>query len=153
MPAPAAADIAAAFPEVEQTTRLAQVSLWQPEGFHVKKGDQTIREDNIAWADPSLFSIFTLPMIEGDANTALQDPHSVVITESTAKKYFGRTTNVVGQPFILNDTINNTITGVIKDVPRQSHFNFDIFLAMSSQPASKDEGWDLAHQDTSTCGG
>ena len=141
MPAPAAADIKSAFPEVENTTRLAIASLWRPEGFHVKKGDQTIQEDNIAWADPSLFSLFTLPMTEGNANTALVDPHSVVITESTARKYFGRTTNVVGQPLVVNDTITNIITGVIKDIPKQSHFNFDIFLAMSSLPASKDLYW------------
>lgn len=141
MPAPAAADIKSAFPEVENTTRLAIASLWRPEGFHVKKGDQTIQEDNIAWADPSLFSLFTLPMTEGNVNTALVDPHSVVITESTARKYFGRTTNVVGQPLVVNDTITNIITGVIKDIPKQSHFNFDIFLAMSSLPASKDLYW------------
>ena len=141
MPSPAAADIKRAFPEVENTTRLAQASLWQPEGFHVKKGDQTIQEEHIAWADPSLFSLFTLPMTEGNANTALVDPRSVVITESTARKYFGRTTNVVGQPLVFNDTIINTITGVIKDIPRQSHFNFDFFLAMSSLPASKGIYW------------
>jgi putative ABC transport system permease protein len=141
MPAPAARDIKSAFPEVENTTRLAMASLWRPEGFHVKKGDQTIQEDNIAWADPSLFSLFTLPMTEGNANTALVDPHSVVITESTARKYFGRTTNVVGQPLVFDDTITNIITGVIKDIPKQSHFNFDIFLAMSSLPSSKDLYW------------
>jgi putative ABC transport system permease protein len=141
MPAPAARDIKSAFPEVENTTRLATTKLWRPEGFHVKKGDQTIQEDNIAWADPSLFSLFTLPMTEGNANTALVDPHSVVITESTAKKYFGRTTNVVGKPLIFDDTITNIITGVIKDIPKQSHFNFDIFLAMSSLPSSKGLYW------------
>jgi putative ABC transport system permease protein len=141
MPAPAARDIKNAFPEVENTTRLATTKLWRPEGFHIKKGDQTIQEDNIAWADPSLFSLFTLPMTEGNANTALVDPHSVVITESIARKYFGRTTNVVGQPLVVNDTITDIITGVIKDIPKQSHFNFDIFLAMSSLPASNDLYW------------
>jgi putative ABC transport system permease protein len=78
---------------------------------------------------------------EGNANTALVQPHSVVITESTARKYFGRITNVVGQPLVFNDTITNIITGVIKDIPKQSHFNFDIFLAMSSLPASMDLYW------------
>ena len=141
MPAAAAADIKSAYPEVQNTTRLAMASLWHPEGFHVKKGDQTIQEEHVAWADPSLFSLFTLPMTEGNATTALVDPHSVVITESTARKYFGRTTNVVGQPLTFDDTITNTITGVIKDIPKQSHFNFDIFLAMSSLPSSKGLYW------------
>jgi putative ABC transport system permease protein len=141
MPAPAARDIKSELPEVENTTRLAMAKLWHPEGFHVKKGDQIIQEDNIAWADPSLFSLFTLPMTQGNANTALVDPHSVVITESTARKYFGRTTNIVGQTLTFDDTITNIITGVIKDIPKQSHFNFDIFLAMSSLPSSKDLYW------------
>jgi putative ABC transport system permease protein len=86
-------------------------------------------------ADSTLFDVFTLPMIAGDPHTALVNPNSVVITESIAKKYFPQTeaTNIVGKTLTVNDTSVYKITGVIKDVPKESHFHYDFFVSMYGQ--------------------
>jgi putative ABC transport system permease protein len=123
------------FPEVEDAVRLKAAG-----GFHVKKGTESIREYGTVFADPSIFNVFTLPMIHGNSATALKEPNSVVLTESTAKKYFN-TTNAVWQTLKINDNQLFTVTGVIKDVPKQSHFNFDFFVSMSSFPDSRSNQW------------
>lgn len=123
------------FPQVEQYTRIK----WYG-SFLVKKGNENLKENRVAYADSTLFSVFTLPMTAGDPKTALKEPHSIVMTESIAKKYFNRI-DVVGKNVIINDTGNYKITGVIKDIPAQSHFNFDFFVAMSENPGSRDDNW------------
>jgi len=123
------------FPEVQETVRFLDRG-----GFNVKKDGQNIYEEHMINADPTIFAVFTLPMLNGDPATALKEPHSVVITESTAKKYFNRT-NVVGQVLTFNDTAFYKVTGVIKDIPAQSHFNFDFFISMSTLPESRANNW------------
>jgi len=123
------------FPQVEQYVRFRNNG-----GFLVKKGTQNISEDKVIYADSSLFDVFTFPMIDGDPKTALVEPKSVVITETTAKKYFN-STDVVGKNLLINDTDNFKITGVIKDIPLQSHFNFDFFVSLSTLPESRQNNW------------
>jgi putative ABC transport system permease protein len=110
------------FPQVEQYTRLR----WYG-GFLVKKGNENIQEDRIGFADSTLFDVFTLPLIAGNPKTALREPHSLVITEKIARKYFN-SVDAVGKQMIINDTGNYKVTAVIEDIPRQSHFNFDMFV-------------------------
>ncbi|HTI94763.1 MAG TPA: ABC transporter permease [Puia sp.] len=122
---PVAATLTTHYPEVEKAVRIIH-----EEGIRFKRGNETFQEDKVASADPELFDIFTLPMIEGDPATALQAPHTVVITESAAKRYFN-TTHVLGRTVTkMDDTTVQTITGVIKDMPAQSSFQFDFFLSM-----------------------
>ena len=123
------------FPEVEEATRIKQAG-----GFHVKKGDESILEYNTAFADASVFNVFTLPMINGNPATALKEPNSVVLTESTAIKYFN-STDIIDKTLIINNNQSLKVTGVIKDIPRQSHFNFDFFLSMSNFPDSRSTQW------------
>ncbi|MDP4284192.1 MAG: ABC transporter permease [Bacteroidota bacterium] len=123
------------YPQVEQYARLKNYS-----DFVIKKGSENLKEDKGAYADSTLFDVFTLPMIEGDPKTALTEPHSLVITKSTAKKYFN-TTDVIGKTLTINDTNNYKITGVIKDIPEQSHFNFDFFFPMIETAQSRDGSW------------
>jgi putative ABC transport system permease protein len=134
-PAPAAAALKISFPEIEQVARFRDRG-----GYKVKKGTQNIQEDHMIYADPTIFNVFTLPMISGDPNTALREPRSVVITESIAKKYFS-STNVVGKALTFDDNTQYKVTGVIKDMPKQSHFNFDFFIAMSGLNESKQTTW------------
>ncbi|MDB5008917.1 MAG: cell division protein FtsX [Mucilaginibacter sp.] len=122
------------FPYVENAVRIKYAG-----SMHVKKGITNILETKIALADPSLFNVFTLPMINGSPATALAEPNSVVITESISNKYFKRT-NVVGETLKFNDTWYK-VAGVIKDIPAQSHFNFDFFISMSSYPDSRSTEW------------
>jgi putative ABC transport system permease protein len=134
-PAPAAAALKSDFPEIEQVTRLRNQG-----GNQVKKGNQNILENAMIYADQSLFKVFTLPMISGDPNTALKDPHTVVITEKMAEKYFN-TANAVGKVLTFNDTALYKVTGVIKNVPSQSHFHFDFFISMVTLADSRNDAW------------
>jgi putative ABC transport system permease protein len=139
-PPAAAAALKADFPEVEQVARFRNRG-----GNKVKKGAQNIQEDRMVYADNSIFDVFTLPMISGNPANALIDPHTVVITEDIAKKYFGKTSDgyrdVVGKALTFNDTSQFKITAVIKNIPKQSHFHFDFFMSMPTIAESRDNSW------------
>ncbi|MCO5950380.1 ABC transporter permease [Mucilaginibacter flavidus] len=132
---PLAKTLKSDFPYIENTVRIKNAG-----SAHVKKGTASILENRMAFADPSLFDVFTLPMITGDPKSALAEPNSVVLTESTAKKYFN-SISVVGKTLAFDNNGFFKITGVIKDIPQQSHFNFDFFISMSSFPDSKSNEW------------
>ncbi len=134
-PAPVAQTLKNDFPEIDQVVRLQNAGR-----IRVKKNSGYIQENHAVYADSSLFTIFTLPLIEGKTANALKDPHSVVITEQIAKKYFNRT-DVVGQTLLINDNEPYQITGVMKDIPIESHFRFDFFFAMSNLAASREAAW------------
>ncbi len=122
------------FPQIEHYNRFR----WGG-GLTIKFKGEKFKEDRVAYADSTLFDVFTLPLIDGDPRTALKSPNSLVITETIAKKYFN-TTHAVGQTIEANDK-NYKITGVIKDIPQQSHFHFDFFLSQSENADSKDDNW------------
>lgn len=122
-------------PEVEQVTRLR----WYG-SFLVKKGNENIREGNVAWADSTLFDVFTLPMISGNPKTALTEPNSLVITASVARKYFDRT-DVVGETLTINNTQSRIITGVIEDLPSNMHFQFTSFIPLVEDEYALDGTW------------
>jgi putative ABC transport system permease protein len=123
------------FPQVKQYTRLRSNG-----SFLVRKGESNVNEGRVGYADSTLFEVFTLPMISGDPATALKSPRSVVITESIAQKYFNRS-DVAGQQLLINDTATYTITGVIKDMPHNSHFRFNFFLPFIEMERSRDNDW------------
>jgi putative ABC transport system permease protein len=97
----------------------------------VKKGDEFYNETKIVYADSTFFKVFTFPGISGETNRALDDPNTVVTTESTARKYF-RKTEVVGKIIETNNNKAYKVTAVIKDMPQNSHFNFDFIISMKS---------------------
>jgi putative ABC transport system permease protein len=134
-PAPMAQTLLNDFPEVERAVRFRERG-----NFKVRKGDQNVQEHNILYADPQVFDVFTLPMLHGDPKTALNDEKSVVINETTAKKYFN-TNDAVGKMLTLNDTLLYKVTGVIKDIPNQSHITFDFLLSMKGLQESKEDAW------------
>ena len=122
------------FPQVEQYVRFRNYG-----GFSVKKGNEIIPEANVINVDSTLFDVFTLPAVEGDTKTALNDPSSIVITERIAKKYFN-TTNALGKILVVNDSTNYKVSAVIKNLPTQSHFNYDFFVPLHSDE-SKENNW------------
>ena len=87
----------------------------------------------MAHVDSTLFDVFTIPVIAGDAKTALNEPNTVVISESAAKKYFA-TTDVIGKNIETddNDKTLYKVTAVIKDIPHNSHFTFDMHFSMDN---------------------
>jgi putative ABC transport system permease protein len=133
---PVAATLVAHYPEVEKAVR-----IYRANSHRFRKGNEELSEENTLICDPVIFSVFTLPMTEGDPVTALQAPHTVVLTESTANRYFN-TTHVIGKTMVrAEDTSVYTITGVIRDLPAQSHFKGDIFLSMRGSPLDRNDNY------------
>ncbi|HVS95645.1 MAG TPA: ABC transporter permease [Puia sp.] len=93
------------------------------------KDIKKFQEDNgIAFAEPGYFRIFHFPLVSGDSATALVNPHSALISESTAKKYFGGDP-AVGRTIRVNNATNYTVTGVLKDPPPNTTQRHDIYLS------------------------
>jgi len=109
-------------PEVKTVTR-----IYPPWGqiFLVKHGEKKLQEERLYMADNSFFDIFTHQFIRGNAKTALPDAKSLVITESTAKKYFGAE-DPINKILTIDGLGDLKVTAVIKDVPANSHFHFDL---------------------------
>ena len=126
---PAGATLKKDYPQVEQYAR-----IYASEGSkHIKKGKEYIVEERVAYADSTLFDVFTLPAISGNTKTALDNPNTVVISESAARKYFG-TTDAVGKTLEvgLGNKVIYNVTAVIKNIPANSHFHFDFIFSMDN---------------------
>ncbi|MDB5119910.1 MAG: hypothetical protein JWN56_1128 [Sphingobacteriales bacterium] len=93
---------------------------------------KSFHEKKIYDVDADFFSLFTFPLINGNAAKVLKDPGSVVLTETTAKKYFGSTDNAVGKIIELDKSLQLKVTGVAKDVPSNSHLDFDLVVPLSN---------------------
>ncbi len=108
------------FPEVTDFVRVSDFS-----GL-VSREDK--KSDEIgAYVDPSFFEIFSFPFVKGDSKTALSAPSSIVISQEMAHKFFG-TGDPLGKNLKLNNALDFTVTGVIKDMPQNSHLDFDFLL-------------------------
>ena len=113
--------LADAFPEVEGFTRIkAPLVSWQ---VTYVEGNKRFNEPGFYFADPGMLDLFDFKLIRGDANTALNAPNSVVMTESTAARYFGGD-EALGKVIRIDNTYDLTVTGVMEDVPRNSHMTF-----------------------------
>ncbi|MCK7476788.1 MAG: ABC transporter permease [Candidatus Moduliflexus flocculans] len=112
------------FPEIERLAR-----MWNRTGTIIKAGDRTFTEERFFFAEPEIFDILTLPFVQGDPATALKDVGGIVLSQTTARKYFGDA-DPMGRGLILPsaDNMEFRVTGVMEDVPAHSHIHFD-FLA------------------------
>jgi putative ABC transport system permease protein len=129
-------------PEVEDYTRLVKTSLFTNDlGKYVANALEFSRidesgnvvsfiEERVWFSDAPLLKMFSFKMLEG-ATDALVEPHSIVLTRSVAKKYFGET-SALGKELRLNSDEIYKVTGVIEDVPANSHLQFDILLSFST---------------------
>jgi putative ABC transport system permease protein len=139
-PDPMGAVLKKDYPQVEQFTR-----IYRGNGSRqIKKGNLFITEQRVANVDSTFFEVFTFPVVSGITETALNEPNTVVISESTAKKYFG-TTEAVGR-LIETTEKGKTIykvTAVIRDMPESSHFHFDFIFSMKN--VDYDWGQFLSH--------
>lgn len=96
----------------------------------IQVGDIKFEEPGVIFADSNFFEVFTFPFIRGDKKTALLNPEGIVITESVARKYFN-SIDVIDKTIKKNNDKDFTITGVIADVPDNSHLHFDFVQPMS----------------------
>jgi putative ABC transport system permease protein len=124
------------FPEVEDFLRMTNTGPTV-----VEYNSQTFTEDHIIEADSSFFNFFSIPVLKGDQNNLLNAPRRVVLSESTAKKIFGNE-NPIDKPIkIGTDSARYTVSGVMADVPENSHFEANIISSFMTNPRSKDPTW------------
>ncbi|MBA4849402.1 ABC transporter permease [Emticicia sp. BO119] len=106
---------------------------------------------NAIWADESFFKVFSFPLLKGNPSTALKEPYSLILTETTSKKIFGNTESL--GKVVKFDTVNYVVTGLIKDVSKFSHMRFDALVSFSTTntTVSKDDpyfyGWENIWQN------
>ncbi|MCX6217525.1 ABC transporter permease [Spirosoma sp.] len=113
-------------PEVKDAVRLAgnyAYTLFKYKG-------KTINENKTFFTDPALFSVFDFKLIQGNPAKPFSDDHSIVLTETTAKRYFGNE-NPVGKVLAANDNTTFTVSGIVRDFPKNSSIKGDMFLPIS----------------------
>lgn len=132
-PHPMAQAMAADFPEVESAVSLSP--LWgfglTRETFSIRNLEKDIRFDerNVIAVDSTFFDVFTCPLVKGDPKTALKQVNGCLLSESTARKYFGDE-DPIGKKLVVNDETSFVeVVGVFNDVPKASHFHYDILVS------------------------
>jgi len=110
--------------EIKQTVRI------MPDNDLITYNNRPFNEKNVYIADSNFFTFFSFPLIKGNPATALSDPNSIVLTESTAKRIFG-SEDPIGKVIDWNKERKLTVTGIAKDVPVNSHLNFDEVVSMA----------------------
>ena len=124
------------FPEVEDFLRMTGRGPTV-----LEYNNQTFTEDHLVEADSSFFNFFSIPVLKGDPVNLLNAPYKVVLTESTAKKIFGAENPIDKTIKVGSDTIKYTISGVMADVPSNSHFEANIIASFMTNPRSKSPMW------------
>lgn len=120
---PTAEKLRTNFEEIEQLVRIAGMSEI------VTYGGKRFDEERIAVADENFFEVFSFPLIYGNPNEALKGSNKVVVSESTAKKYFGQI-NAMGKVLTIRDgTLQLQVSGIMEDMPPNSHFHFDFLIS------------------------
>ncbi|MEP4925113.1 MAG: ABC transporter permease, partial [Balneola sp.] len=105
---------------------------FRPRGeFLVRSNATNIKETDVIFSDPSVFNVFTIPVLHGNAETALLEPYTMALSQSKAMKYFGKE-NVVGESLLLDGEHSYKINAVYEDMPSTSHFNFEFLLSMET---------------------
>ncbi|MCX6214274.1 ABC transporter permease [Spirosoma sp.] len=125
------------FPEVKEFCRIGEHSANGIVSFSdgkSEKSPQSFRESRLAYADANFFTLFTFPIVQGDASAALVQPNTVALSASQARKYFG-TKQPLGQQFMLNNQFGKTmytVTAVYADMPQNSDLIFDAVFALQT---------------------
>jgi putative ABC transport system permease protein len=123
--APIGPAVKEAFPEVNSATRIFLDYL-------IIQNEQGLQnEEKVAYADSTLFSVFTFPLTQGHPRSVLNAPFEVVLSESCATKYFGGE-NPVGKTLLINGKDRAAVTGVMKDIPLNSHIRVDMLVSLST---------------------
>ncbi len=136
-PNPLAKAMAEELPEVESTSRInpyraEALVTWGEKKFYEKK--------TWAWVDSTFFDIFDFEVVEGDANTALDKPNQLIISESAAEKYFGHE-KPIGQILKLDNDRDYLVVALMRDMPSNSHFRYDFLASMFSLEDQGSDNW------------
>jgi putative ABC transport system permease protein len=135
-PAPVAPTLKNEFPEVADATRIR--GFGSPK---IKYKNTIYWKSKVAFVDPNFFQVFTLSFIQGDPATALTEPHTMVITKDEALKYFGAEDPINKLLEFKESGEQFKVTGVIENVPANSHFHFGLFASMEGLAHAKENNW------------
>jgi len=124
---PLAATMRREIPEVEEAVRIAKFGAWLFRNDSIR-----YNEDNVIFTDPGFFKMFSFPLIKGLPDEVLSKPHSIVLSETSAHRYFGETNPIGKKLRVEDDSTYYTVTGVMKDVPENSHIHFDMVGTLST---------------------
>jgi putative ABC transport system permease protein len=122
-------------PEIESYARILP-----RDEILIEVEEQRFKENFVAWVDASLFEIFSFKNLQGNAQESLKHPNTIVLNETTARKYFGNE-NAIGKQIIINGEQRCTVTGIIEDIPQNSHFKFDIFISLANGNELYGDDW------------
>ncbi len=125
------------YPEIEEYCR-----VWPWQRSLVQYKDKKFDERNIYLTDPSFFTMFTFPFVKGNAETALSDLNSLVITEDTARRYFKEEDPIGKILHMAQFNIDFTVTGVVQDIPSNSHLHFDMAARVEHLGEDRIQRWD-----------
>ncbi|MEJ1236788.1 ABC transporter permease [Chryseolinea sp. T2] len=134
-----AKDLQETFEEIEATVRFRQMGSYL---VKTAEGNDNVKESNVIWSEGTFFKVFSVPVLEGNAATALSQPHGVAISKRMADKYYSGK-SAVGQPIILDNARYGIVSAVFEDMPATSHFHFDIIIAFNGD-------WPIAREAAST---
>ncbi len=136
-PPPAAEVLAREIPEVIAATRIYPVP-----GAVVFYQGKVFRDDRILATDPAFFEVFSFRLQEGNPKTALAQPNSVLLTPRVARNYFGTAGGAVGKTLLIGkDRTPFRVTGIIQDVPANSHIRYDLLTSIGSYENVRYFGW------------
>ncbi|MFO7827080.1 MAG: ABC transporter permease [Bacteroidales bacterium] len=124
------------YPEMVSACRLTTAGDWL-----MAYEDKKFNERNFLFADSTFFDVFSFKLIKGDPKTVLNEPRSIVVTESAAKKYFGNEGPIGKTIKVENDTVLYQVTGLMQDVPQNAHFTFDMLGSMTTLRRSESTFW------------
>ena len=137
-PPPLAPALAQNYPEIAAFTRIGGIGK---KVFYVPESNKKFHENEGLLADNPIFDVFTFPLMKGDPKTALVEPYSLVLNEELAKKYFPHE-EPLGKTIKVQDFPDCKVTGVVKNVPKNSHMQFSYLLSLSSLGSKFLENWD-----------
>ena len=132
-PAGMGAGLQSEIPQIKSTVRISK-----PSTELLEFGTKKFEEKNIFYADSNFLQMFSFKLLKGNRNTALQNPDGILITENMAKKYFGDE-DAMGKIIRKNNNESLVVTGVLANVPSNSHLQFDFLLPMSSIESTEDD--------------
>jgi putative ABC transport system permease protein len=125
-PAPVAHALQSEYPEIESTVRIRLMG-----SYLIRLGEETVntREPNVAWTDSTFFTIFSVPVIQGNPEKALTEANSVAISRKLAEKHFPNG-DALGQTIVLDNVKTGKITAVFENMPSSSHFHYDVLIGL-----------------------
>jgi len=136
-PAPLPAALLKEFNQVEYAARI----IVRPQhSLRRIDGEESLIEDKFAYADSSIFDVFSFKVMTGDPKKVLTKPGSIVLTQSAARRWFGDA-DPIGKVLIENEIHHYTVTGIMADLPSNSHIRFNVVASLTSIPYHSQTAW------------